>query len=336
MISWQTCFRLRHQMVRHQVPAVIVVLVNATLWLAYMALQGLGRLTLQFARYIRDYIKYDMKGKNSFDVIWCIHASETFNVDDIFDEMFKDITQVEHSDSEDLPGKNKDSEDPPVKKKDSGKLKRKLKKALTGKCFLFILDDFWVENRNDEELLELVSPLNAGRKGSKILVTARTEKPCLALGDYHPTEMPDLDEEQYFEMFMHHALGGTDVSQEQFIPAGRDIAKKLHRSPIAAVTVGGRLGITPDVKSWERAARLDVLNNTRGALWWSYQHLDADIRRCFEYCIIFPRRYQLKMDELIDLWTAQGFVKTTASEDMTCAALSYLEVLLSCSVLKST
>jgi len=49
-----------------------------------------------------------------------------------------------------------------------------------------------------------------------------------------------------------------------------------------------------------------------GALWWSYQQLGADTRRCFAYCSTFPRGYKLKRDELVRIWIAQGFVNANS------------------------
>lgn len=66
----------------------------------------------------------------------------------------------------------------------------------------------------------------------------------------------------------------------------------------------------------------------------SYQHLNSDIKRCFEYCGIFPRRFKLRKEELVRLWIAQGFVKTScATEDMEDVAGGYIQELVSRSFL---
>ncbi|XP_048560844.1 putative disease resistance protein RGA3 isoform X2 [Triticum urartu] len=277
---------------------------------------GSGKTT--FAGYIRDYIKEECKEEKLFDTIMCIHVSETFSVEDIFQEMLKDISQDSLSGISDHRGLNK-----------------KLKEALRGKRFLLILDDLWVKNKNDQQLEELISPLNVGLKGSKILVTARTKEAAGALCADKLIEMPDLDEDQYLTMFMHYALSCKSIALKEFEQVGREIAKKLHRSPIAAVTVAGRLGANPNISFWKNVAKLDMLNDTMDALWWSYQQLNPDIRRCFEFCNIFPRRFQLEKDQLVRLWIAQGFVKTSyAIEEMEDVAEGYIQELVSCSFLQ--
>ncbi|KAE8799430.1 putative disease resistance protein RGA1 [Hordeum vulgare] len=275
---------------------------------------GSGKTT--FAGYIRDYIK-GCKDK-LFDNIMCIHVSETFSVEDIFQEMLKDITEDSLSNIS-----------------DHGGLKNKLMETLRGKRFFLILDDLWVKNKNDQQLEELISPLSVGKKGSKILVTARTKDAAGALCADELIEMPDLDEDKYLKMFVHYALDGTSFAREEFVSVGREIAKKLRRSPIAAVTVAGRLGTNRDMNFWKNTANYEKFNETMDALWWSYQQLNPDIRRCLEYCNIFPRRSKLNKDDLVRLWIAQGFVKTSCTtENIEDIAEGYIQELVSCSFLQ--
>uniref|UniRef100_A0ACD5XDS7 Uncharacterized protein n=2 Tax=Avena sativa TaxID=4498 RepID=A0ACD5XDS7_AVESA len=277
---------------------------------------GSGKTT--FTQYISDYIKEERKEEGLFDTVICIHVTETFSVDDIFHEMLKDITTDQYSNI-----------------LDHEELEEKLKESLCGKRFCLILDDLWVNTKNDPRLEELMSPLNVGLKGSKILVTARTKVSAGALCADEPMEMPDLDEDQYFSMFMHYALGSTSVVDKEFIQVGRVIVERLHRSPIAAVIVAGQLGANRDINFWKNASELHILNDTMEVLWWSYQQLSADIRRCFEYCSIFPRRFQMKKSNLVHLWIAQGFVKTSyVTEDMEDVAERYIQDLVSYSFLQ--
>jgi hypothetical protein len=232
--------------------------------------------------------------------------------------MLKDITKDRHSHIS-------DRED----------LENKLKESLSDKRFFLILDDIWVDNKSDKQLHELLSPLNVGKAGSKVLVTSRTKDAARALGADEPITLPDMDEDQYFSMFMYYALGGTSVADEELTLVGREISKKLHRSPIAAAIVAGRLGTNPDILFWKNTAKLDMLSDTMSALWWSYQQLNPDIRRCFEYYNIFPRRRKLRSGELVQLWISQGFVRTScATEDMEDVAEGYIQVLVSRSFLQ--
>ncbi|KAF7026424.1 hypothetical protein CFC21_038529 [Triticum aestivum] len=108
---------------------------------------------------------------------------------------------------------------------------------------------------------------------------------------------------------------------------------------VTAVTVAET---TPYNSFWKNTAKLDMLNakvhklnETMRSIWSIYQRLNPDIRRCLEYCSIFPRRCKLRRNQLVALWMAQGFVKTScATEDMEDVAEGYIQELVSCSFLQ--
>uniref|UniRef100_A0ACD5ZLL0 Uncharacterized protein n=1 Tax=Avena sativa TaxID=4498 RepID=A0ACD5ZLL0_AVESA len=79
----------------------------------------------------------------------------------------------------------------------------------------------------------------------------------------------------------------------------------------------------------------DMLIGTTHDLCLSYQQLNPDIRRCIEYCSIFPRGSKLRMVQLVRLWIAQGFVHaSSATTDMEDVAQCYIQELVSCSFLQ--
>ncbi|XP_062198104.1 disease resistance protein RGA2-like [Phragmites australis] len=277
-------------------------------------ISGYGKSTL--AQYVCDHEKY--QEDKHFDPVIFIQVSKTFELDDIIRDMLKQMTQDQPS--QDQPSNTKS-------------LCNELKKKLEGRRFLLVLDDLWVNKDNEKERRILLRTLDAGKSGSGILVTAQRKDAVIALGAEKPIKIPKLDADEYFSMFMHYA-GKSDDSAYGRI--GREIAEKLHKSPLAAETVARRLGMNPDIEFWRTTANLDVLNETIGALWWSYQQLGADIRRCFEYCSTFPRGYKLKPRKLVRMWIAQGFVKTSsnATEDMEDIGQSYIHELRNCSFLK--
>ncbi|WVZ49613.1 hypothetical protein U9M48_000954 [Paspalum notatum var. saurae] len=276
---------------------------------------GSGKSTL--ANYVCDHEK--KAGEKYFDLIMFSKVSVNFRVDKIFRDMLREISKDQQSDSKDIEF-----------------LRNELMGKLEGKRFLLVLDDLWVNDGNQKERDILLDALLAGQNGSIILVTAQRDDAAAGLGAEEQIPIPDLEEEEYIKLFMHHALQGAVYDKGEFERIGKIIVEKLHRSPIAAVTVAKRLGMNRSIRFWERTANLDVLSRTMGALWWSYQQLDVDIRRCFVYCSTFPAGYKLKRDELVRIWIAHGFLNTTGNktEEMEDAGDRYLDELVKSSFLQ--
>ncbi|KAM3297800.1 hypothetical protein ACQJBY_039653 [Aegilops geniculata] len=287
---------------------------------------GSGKSTLAQCVYDHEKKRRQEKMEGHFDILMWIHVSQKFDSGSIFREMFEGATgkACENFNSCNV-------------------LKEKLEDELRGKQILLVLDDVWYNIRDSgdcEELQQLISPLNVGKVGSKILVTSRTEAALVTLGAVKERCIPisDLDDKVFLEMFMHYALRDARVSEHDrriLEMIREDIAKKLKGSPLAARTVGSRLRETQTVEFWRSQKDRDLMKDTMGALWWSYQYLDEQVRRCFAYCSIFPRRHRLKRDELVKFWVAEGFIKTSKpEEEMEDVAKNYFDLLLSASFLQ--
>ncbi|KAJ1276995.1 hypothetical protein BS78_05G260100 [Paspalum vaginatum] len=191
-------------------------------------------------------------------------------------------------------------------------------------------------NYNQKERDILLDALHAGQNGSIILVTARRDDAAAALGAQEQIAIQDIKKEEFLSLFMHHAVHGVVHDKGDFERIGKIIVEKLHRSPIAAVTVAAQLEKNRSIRFWERTANLDVLSRTMGALWWSCQQLGVDIRRCFAYCSTFPAGYKLKRDELVRIWIAHGFLSTTGNktEEMEDVGNRYFDELVKSSFLQ--
>ncbi|EMS60444.1 Putative disease resistance RPP13-like protein 1 [Triticum urartu] len=283
---------------------------------------GSGKTTL--AQHVCEYEKTE----NYFDLVMWIHVSQNYSLRVIFKEMLE-VASMDKSN------------DPPAYSYSSlGVLEDKLKEKIKGKRFLLVLDDIWCNKDADtKELPRLLSPLKVGGEGSRILATSRNKDAFSDLGPDVARDVfaiPDLDGEVFLNLFMYYALedpNADDPDKAELRSIGAKIALKLKALPLAASTVGGQLRIRQnDVKFWREVQHRDLLNDTTGALWWSYQHLDEQVRRCFAYCSIFPRRRRLLQDELINLWVAEGFIQTTdAEEDMEAVGRGYFHKLLATS-----
>lgn len=270
---------------------------------------GSGKTTLA------QYVCESEKNATHFGLVMWIHVTQNFVVDTIYREM------VEAASGEPCP---------PYKSLDA--LQNKLKDELHEKLFLLVLDDVWYheDGNKDQELQQVLSPLKVGKRGSKILVTSRRALSYLGLVKCTLFPIPEMDSEDFYQLFMHYALGGTTVDDKDARKnIGKEIAKKLKGSPLAATIVGRRLLHYKDLNYWIEFNGREHLDDVMDFLWWSFLQFDEEVRRCFAYCSIFPRRYRLERDELVRLWATQGFINTTNGDDKEVAAQRYLDDLLS-------
>lgn len=289
---------------------------------------GSGKTSL--ARYVCDHEK--KAALKYFDPIMFIQVSKTFRLRDIFIDMLMEIAGQDGQSS---------IKDKSLETRQCEELKEILKKKLEGKCFLLVLDDLWVIGDKNEEmqrdiLLDALADGDAG--GSRILVTAQKEDAAVGLGACEIISIRELEPEEYLSLFMHYGLQGpVDAhTREKFESIGSRIAEKLHRLPLPAVTVAKRLR-GKNIETWKRTASLDMLKDTMGALWWSYEQLSPEIRRCFEYCSTFPRGYTFNRHMLVCVWVAQGFVNTSnATEEPEDVGQSYCDELLTFSFFSAT
>ncbi|KAF8641584.1 hypothetical protein HU200_067774 [Digitaria exilis] len=261
---------------------------------------------------------------NYFNPIMWIHVSQSFSVEKIYQKMLE-AASVEPS--------------PAFNNLDT--LQKKLVDELEGKRFFLVLDDIWAVKHESVQfkLDQLLSPLADGKEGSMVLVTTRFKEAAADVGVQNPMKIPDLKEMDFFNLFMHYALNGATLDAKEldtFQTIGKQITKKLKGSPLAARVVGARLRKKLEATFWRRVEDQVMLPDTMGALWWSYQHLNEQVRRCFAYCSMFPQGYMFKRDELVDLWIAEGFIKTTNPDvQLEHVADDYFNELVSCSFLQT-
>ncbi|RLN22154.1 hypothetical protein C2845_PM07G14290 [Panicum miliaceum] len=240
-----------------------------------------------------------------FELIMWIHVTKKFSVPAAYKEMLEIASGQEMGSLSNLD-----------------MLQSELKERLKGKRLLLVLDDVWYSESvaEQDDLKKLLSPFKEADKGSRVLLTSRTADAAKPFDVAHHLEpISDMHEEEFFKMFMHYALDNSGVSDQdkgKFYTVGRDISMLLRKSPLAAKTVGGQLkrrtSNAEHIEYWKDIfiQKRDLLKDTMGALWWSYNQLDEHVRQCFAYCSMFPRRYELERDELVQMWMAQGFGDT--------------------------
>nr|UBY07409.1 NBS-LRR disease resistance protein [Dasypyrum villosum] len=265
---------------------------------------GSGKSTLAQFVYAQEEKDKLAEKDGHFDILLWVHVSQKSTIKAIYRQMIEAIEGFDRQ----LPSLDL--------------LEKHLKDKLSGKRFFLVLDDVWCsKDVGEQNLTQLLTSFKIGKRGSKILATSRNVDAFSDLGpDVRCATFPisDLDDSMFLELFMYHALGDRNADDgvgSTLRDIGVQIAEKLKRSPLAASA--------------------DLLNETMGALSWSYQHLNAEIRQCFAYCSMFPRGHRLRRDVLVKFWVAEGFIRSTnAGQEMEDVGLDYFDKLVSISFLQ--
>ncbi|XP_028755820.1 putative disease resistance RPP13-like protein 1 [Neltuma alba] len=253
---------------------------------------GIGKTTLAQVVYNNDQVK------QKFDLRAWVCVSEEFDVPKITNNIIESVTS--HA----------------CDMKDLNLLQLDLKEMLCGKKFLIVLDDIWNENYLEWDLLR--RPFLSGTKGSKILVTTRSEKVASVvrtLSSYHAGQLSDDD---CWLIFAKHACLYMDsVVDSNLESLGRDIVNKCKGLPLVAKTLGGLLRFKRDIRDWNMILKSEMWDLSEEeseilpALRISYHYLSPQLKQCFVYCSMFPKDYEFEKGELI-LWSmAEGFLETS-------------------------
>jgi Leucine-rich repeat (LRR) protein len=213
---------------------------------------------------------------------------------------------------------------------------RILRDKLNGKRTLIVLDDVWNELSSQSE--NLYKPLQFACKGSKVIVTTRSKNVASINGATEMMHLHGLGDEDYWECFSQYAFGDANPSEyPQLENIGRQVAKKLAGSPLAAKTVGGSLKQKLEEYHWR-----DVCGNKLWqieqkeddiipALRLSYEHISDHLKQCFVYFALFPKKYHHRGDMLIQMWRAHGFLSTQMADEI---AYRYINDLLQLSFIE--
>ncbi|KAM0958067.1 hypothetical protein EV1_023164 [Malus domestica] len=195
-------------------------------------------------------------------------------------------------------------------------LQNELRRKVDGEKYLLVLDDMWNEDR--EKWLSLKYLLMGGGKGSKILITTRSEIVGTTSDTAKPYTLRGLDEKQSWSLFKEMAfIDGKEPENSTIKEVGMEVARKCQGVPLAIRTIGGMLRTKHHEREWlyfkeKKLSKISQKENEiLPTLKLSYDVLPSHLKHCFAYCSLFPPDYKIYVHKLIQFWVAQGFVKSS-------------------------
>ncbi|GAB4830248.1 hypothetical protein Ancab_019888 [Ancistrocladus abbreviatus] len=258
--------------------------------IAIVGMGGLGKTTLA------QLVYNDVRVKESFGLRSWISVSDVFDVVRVTKAILEAIT------------------DQLCEMQDLERLQVKLKEELKKKRSLIVLDDVWSESNEIWDLLK--KPFNESVHGSKLIVTTRNEGVASVMGAIPIFRLKELSDEDGWSLFSQRAFenGNCCPDDSPLVVVGRKIVRKCKGLPFAIKTLAGLLHSKAEITQWEDILNSSIwgLNKERNdivpALRLSYHYLPSQLKRCFAYCAIFPKDYEIKKENLVLLWMAEGFV----------------------------
>ncbi|XP_045830469.1 disease resistance protein RGA2-like isoform X1 [Trifolium pratense] len=194
------------------------------------------------------------------------------------------------------------------------KVQLELREKVEGKRYLLVLDDIW--NEDGDLWLQLMTLLKDGAKGSKIIITTRSEMVAKVCRSSSIFFLKGLDEKQSWRLFSQLAFENEkDLENENLVSIGKEIVKKCSGVPLA-IRIIGCLMLT--MEDWSTFKNKDLVKiDEQGGhkifqlIKLSYDHLPFHLKNCFAFCSLFPQDFEIEKQMLIRLWIAQGFVQSS-------------------------
>ncbi|XP_073133786.1 disease resistance protein RGA2-like [Henckelia pumila] len=207
---------------------------------------------------------------------------------------------------------------------------RHLRNNITGKRYLLVLDDVWTGEYR--KWVQIFDSLRTGAAGSTILVTTRYEKVAKTMGSTYELLLGELSEEDSWFLFSEIAFFERSKEEcEELEDVGRELARKCKGLPLVLKTIGSLMRFKTSLKDWQDVLSSDfwTLEEAEKELlqpfMLSYYDLPSPLKRCFSFCAFFPKDQKIDADNLIKLWMAQGYIKSTENEEMETTGQKYLQ-----------
>ncbi|KAH0756826.1 hypothetical protein KY290_020319 [Solanum tuberosum] len=210
-----------------------------------------------------------------------------------------------------------------------------VQKNLKGPRYLVVVDDIW-----SRDVWDSISQIFPNRNnGSRVLLTTRETDVAIYANTSSPHKMKLLDLDNSWKLLRDKVFGLEHNHPPELEEIGKKIAEKCQGLPLIISVIAGHLSKTvpKTLESWKYVAKTlsEIIashpNKCLGVLGLSYHHLPNRLKPCFLSMSDFPEDFQVDTWRLIQLWIAEGFIRTSSGsrESLEEVAKNYLVDLIS-------
>ncbi|KAH0678155.1 hypothetical protein KY284_019240 [Solanum tuberosum] len=275
---------------------------------------GIGKTTLAKKAYDHLPIRYH------FDIFVWVTISQEFRYRNVLLEALHCISKKNPKDYD---------------KMNDNELADLVQKSLKGPRYLVVVDDIW-----SRDVWDSISQIFPNRNnGSRVLLTTRETDVAIYASTSSPHKMNLLDLDNSWKLLRDKVFGLEHDHPPELEEIGKKIAEKCQGLPLIISVIAGHLSKTvpKTLESWKYVAKTlsEIIashpNKCLGVLGLSYHHLPNRLKPCFLFMGDFPEDFQVDTRRLIQLWIAEGFIRTSSGSRASLEEVAehYLEDLIS-------
>ncbi|KAJ8562883.1 hypothetical protein K7X08_031335 [Anisodus acutangulus] len=288
--------------------------------ISIVGMPGLGKTTLANKVYNETSVVSRFKVR-----AWCT-VSERYNKSKVLRKILNQVTG----------SKGKESEG------DKDDIAEELRGELYDNRYLIVLDDVW-DIATGEMLIACFPKV---KRGSRIILTSRSSKVGLQIKcRSDPLHLQLLTPEKSWELFEKKVFGEGSCPAE-LSDVGHQIVEKCQGLPLTVVLIAGVI-VRRKRKKMEKELWLKIQHNLDSiisgnnlqimkVMQLSYDHLPDHLKPLLLYFGRSQKNKRTPVSKLIQLLMAEGFVDHIPSKSLEVATQSYLDALISSSLIMVT